>query len=245
MRNNLLKAFNIIAGFASIVSMFYLLFTDEVNGKIALFAFCFFLLFACISLIYGINQFIKKENEKDHKKVSVFTTFETIDNTHGVFETYRVIQSKRMILSCIDQNFKWSGSKMPEISSDLQTIKQVKTIADNYDKAVLEFKRPLLFNETATVHFKAKTDDFDGSALPYLDYKVDTEINIIHYRVILRHKDNSYNKPAILSKKAINSDHPTNYERFGSVPFDPISKSYQYNLITPEIGYFYRLEWEK
>lgn len=69
MRNNLLKAFNIIAGFASIVSMFYLLFTDEVNGKIALFAFCFFLLFACISLIYGINQFIKKKTKKTIKSI--------------------------------------------------------------------------------------------------------------------------------------------------------------------------------
>lgn len=240
-----LAVFNFVAGFASIVSVLFLVFSDEANALIALAFFCLFLLITLFSILRVLQMFVRKENERDHKKVSVFTTFETLDETHSRFETYRVIQSKRLVLSEVDQNFKWSGSKMPRLSSDLQTIRMVQTKDGDYDKAVLVLKRPLVYNETCTIHFRAEMDDFDGKAQPHLDYRVDMSLSIIHFRVILRHKGDEFARPAKVLRRRVQCEHPADYEEIGSVAFDKRSRSYQYNLIDPEVGYYYRLTWEK
>lgn len=245
LKNNLYTIFNSLAGIASIIGVVLLAFSSQTNAIIALSFFCAALTILLISILYAIHSFIKKENENNHLKVSVFTKFETIDNTHSIFETYRVIQSKRLVLTEIDQMFKWSGSKLPRVSSKFQTVKDVITDKQDYDKAILTFKRPLLYNETGVVHFKAETDDFDGLAKPYLDYRVETLINIIHYRVILKHKSSDFNAPAEVLRKPIHSKHPVDYEKIESVTFDERAKSYEYYLTNPEIGYFYRLQWEK
>lgn len=239
------RVFNIVAGCASIMGVFYLFFTDKEVGVIALFAFCVFLLFAIGTLCIGVVKLIKKEHPDDYNKITVFTSYETTDGIHGVYEVFKVIQSKRLILQQVEHNFKWTGSKRPNISSELQEIKQlIESDANNYDKAILLLKKPLGFNETGTIHFKALTDDFDGKAQPHLDFKVCNAINVIHFRVTLKHKDD-YSKPAKLLKKPIESSVPTEYEQYGSICFDKLSKSYQYYLTNPEIGYYYRLEWEK
>lgn len=245
MKNWLWKFFNIVAGCASIIGVLYLFFTDKENSIIALSAFCLFLLFVIASLWFAILKLIKKENPEDYKKITVFTSYETTDGIHGVYEVFKVIQSKRLILQQVDHNFKWTGSKRPEVSSELQEIKQlVESGGNDYDKAVLLLKRPLGFNETGTIHFKALTDDYDGMAQPHLDFKVSNSIDVIHFRVTLKHKED-VRKPAKLLKKPIDSKAPTDYVQYGSVTFDVLSKSYQYYLTNPEIGYYYRLEWEK
>ena len=239
------KLFNIIAGLASIIGVFYLFFTDKENGVIALCAFCVFLFFLLVAIWLGIYKLIRKEHPIDYKKITVFTSYETNDGIHGIYEVFKVIQSKRLILHQIEHNFKWTGSKMPEVSSELQEIKEVKeSTANEYDKAILLLKRPLGYNETGTIHFKALTDDFDDKAQPHLDFKVDNVVNVIHFRVTLKHKEN-FSQPAKLLKKPIESKIPAEYEQYGSVSFDKQSKSYQYYLTDPEIGYYYRLEWEK
>ena len=183
MKNWLLKAFNITAGCASILGVFFLFFTNEENGKIALLAFSLFLLLMLIATWVGIVKAIKKEYLEDYKKITVFTSYETSDGIHGVYEVFKVIQSKRLVLQQIEHNFKWTGSKRPEISSALQDIKQiVESDNNNYDKAVLTLRKPLKFNETGTIHVKALTDDFDYRAQPHLDYKVNNEINVIRKR---------------------------------------------------------------
>lgn len=88
-------------------------------------------------------------------------------------------------------------------------------------------------------------DDFDGKALPHLDYRVDMSLSIIHFRVILRHKGDDFERPAKILRRRVQCEHPTEYEEIGSVAFDKRSRSYQYNLIDPEVGYYYRLLWEK
>lgn len=245
LKNNLQTIFNGLAGFASIIGLIILAFSNQTNAIIALSFFCAALIVLLISILYAIHCFIKKENENNHIKVSVFTKFETIDNTHSIFETYRVIQSKRLVLTEINQMFKWSGSRLPKVSSKFQEVKDVITEKQDYDKAILRFKRPLLYNETGVVHFRAETDDFDNKAKPHLDYKVAAPINIIHYRVILKHKNSEFNAPAKILRKPIYSKHPADYEEIGSVTFDERAKSYEYYLTNPEIGYFYRLQWEK
>jgi Na+-transporting methylmalonyl-CoA/oxaloacetate decarboxylase gamma subunit len=240
------KIFNIVAGSASIFSVAFLLLTDRVNGMIALIAFCIFLLFLLILVTTAIFRLIRQENPEEYKKIAAFTSYEAVDEAHGVFEVFKVIQSKRLILQQVEHNFKWTGTKRPVISSELQEIKQL-VMSDNkdYDKALLRLKRPLGFNESCTIHFKALTDDFDGMAQPHLDFKVNSAMNVIHFRVTLKNKGCDYCKAAKILKKPIESNAPLGYEQYGSIPFDMQSKSYQYCLTDPEIGYFYRLEWEK
>lgn len=141
--------------------------------------------------------------------------------------------------------FKWSGSRLPKVSSKFQEVKDIIIEKQDYDRAILKFKRPLLYNETGVVHFRAETDDFDNTAKPHLDYRVEAPINIIHYRVVLKHKPSNFKTPAKILKKPIHSKHPVEYEEVGSVTFDEKAKSYEYYLTDPEIGYFYRLQWEK
>ncbi|GHT41276.1 hypothetical protein AGMMS49965_10820 [Bacteroidia bacterium] len=35
------------------------------------------------------------------------------------------------------------------------------------------------------------------------------------------------------------------YETIETVTFDNPCKSYEYHLLEPEVGYFYRIEWQK
>lgn len=142
---------------------FTFFFSDEKTGVLALLFFSVFLLGLLIAVWVGIIGMIKKENSNDYKKITSFTSFETNDGIHGVYEVFKIIQSKRVFLQQIDHNFKWSGSKMP----------------------------------------------------------------------------------AKLLKKPIESVIPAEYKQYGSVPFDQQSKSYQHCMTDPEIGFYYRLEWEK
>lgn len=49
---------------------------------------------------------------------------------------------------------------------------------------------------------------------------------------------------SVFKKKLIGSA-SAEYEEICEVPFNPVSKSYEHVLTDPEIGYYYRLEWER
>ena len=228
------------------MSVIFLLLTDQINSMIALCAFCTFLICLLALLTTTVFRFVSQENPEEYKKIAAFTSYEAVDDTHGIFEVFKVIQSKRLILQHVEHNFKWTGTQRPVISSELQEIERlIISEKKDYDKALLRLKKPLAFNESCTIHFKALTDDIDGMAQPHLDFKVSSAMNVIHFRVTLKNKGGDYSKPAKILKKPIESNVPLGYEQYGSIPFDIQSKSYQYCLPEPEIGYFYRLEWEK
>lgn len=244
-----LKWIVLIIGFlgsiASIVGVIVSMCSTEINSVVILGCISAFLVSILILNIYGVLQFIKNENEKPYKKISIFATFETHDDTHSTYETYRVIQSKRLALTYFDHEFKWSGTKTPVLSSDIQQIgTYTPKDANEYDVVRLHFNTPLIFNDTATVHFRAELDDVDHVAKPYLEFKVDTPINLILYKIILKNKPSIFNDSAILYKKAIGAP-LAKYERVCTVSFDSATKTYQYPLIDPQVGYFYKLEWKK
>lgn len=246
MKAKLLKSFNIVAGCASILSVTFLLLTDQINSMIALCVFCLFLICLLALITTSVFRLVSQENPEEYKKIAAFTSYEAVDDTHGIFEVFKVIQSKRLILQQVEHNFKWTGTQRHVISSELQEIERlIISEKKDYDKALLRLKKPLGFNESCTIHFKALTDDIDGMAQPHLDFKVSSAMNVIHFRVTLKNKGGDFAKPAKILKKPIESNVPLGYEQYGSIPFDIQSKSYQYCLPEPEIGYFYRLEWEK
>ena len=74
---------------------------------------------------------------------------------HFTFETYRLIQCKRPLLAELEYNYRWSGSISPKISSENQRIEeQACRTDDNYHTAIIKFKKPLTFNESAVLHKK-------------------------------------------------------------------------------------------
>lgn len=247
IKETLLFWLAILGGLSSIAGFFVALSSDPSRAIIVLIAIIVFLVALLLSIWYAIHKIIHKEFDKDYIKLSFFTKYEYIDQTHIIYDGYRLIQSKRAYLSNIKWAFKWTGTKQPAISSTLQNCdgKIIENTSNDYDHVILKFKKALSYNESAVVHFHAKMDDVDNTAQPHLDVKVEEPISVIDFRVILAYKDSNFSEKARFMRKPINSGVPTDYHVLETVTFNSYSKSYEYVLTNPEVGYFYRLEWEK
>lgn len=237
----------ILGGISSIAGVVIALCSDKNKAIIALIAIIIALTTALFVLIYSVRKIVHREYDRDYLKLSFFTKYECLDGTHIAYDGYRLIQSKRIFLSDIKWSFKWTGSRPPTINSSLQNCDgQIITSSSNdYDHVVLKFKKALFYNESAVVHFHADMDDVDGTAQPHLDVKVEEPISVVDFRVILAYKDSNFNEQARFMRKPVNSRTPSSYQILETVNFHTHSKSYEYVLTNPEVGYFYRLEWEK
>lgn len=195
-----------------------------------------------------LQKYTKQHTKDPFIRTSTFIKYETEnDKSKITFETYRVIQCKSLIMTYFPYNFKWTGTKEPKITSKLQIVGKNKSSRgqEEYDSVQLEFKDPLRYNENAVVHFHAELDDVDGISEPYTECRVDEPISIIHFRIILKYKKSTFNESAFLWRKKINSMIGAGYERIESIQFKGGCKSYEYHLVNPEIGYYYKIEWKK
>ena len=237
----------ILSGISSIAGFIVVLCSDKNKVIIVLIAIIVFLVALLLSIWYAISKILQKEFDRDYLKLSFFTKYEYLDKTHISYDGYRLIQSKRAFLPDIRWAFKWTGSKQPKISSTLQNCdgQIIRSSSNDYDHIVLKFKKALLYNESAVVHFHADMDDVDDTAQPHLDVRVDEPISVVDFRVILAYKDANFNEQARFMRKPVNSRVPTNYQILETVNFNTHSKSYEYVLTNPDVGYFYRLEWIK
>ena len=240
--------FAFFASLASILGLVFLFTSNTYAVLIALAFFCLMLLAFTSYLIYFLFKILKLNNgNADHENRSTFIKYETTDGKQIVYETYKLLQCKKPILTEMDYNFKWSGSIMTKVTSDLQDVINIvdEKNPDMYDKAILKFKKPLHYNQNSVLHFKAELDDVDGKSLPHVETRVTDEIDIIHYRIILKHKSETYDKNAILERCKMNSNMSSNFEKIKEIAFDKNTKSYEYHLLNPEVQYYYRITWEK
>lgn len=237
----------ILSGISAIAGFVVALCSDKDKAIIALIAIIVFLIALLLSVWYTISKIVHKEYDKDYLKLSFFTKYECLDRTHISYDGYRLIQSKRALLSDIQWAFKWTGSRPPRISSTLQDCDGhiIRSSSNDYDHVVLKFKKALFYNESAVVHFHADMDDVDGTAQPHLDVRVEEPISVVDFRVILAYKDANFTEQAKFMRKPVNSRVPSDYQILETVNFNTHSKSYEYVLTNPEVGYFYRLEWVK
>ena len=239
------KQFYFLASLASIITLI-ILFVKESNAVwIALSFFCVLIFAFTCTLIYTLFRLINlKEVEFESK--STFVKYETTDAHTIIFEVYKLIQSKKAIITEHLFNFKWTGSAMPVITSELQSVSNTFSKEDSsvYDNAVLKFNRPIYYNENEVVHFKAVLDDTDKRSEPYVSNRIMQEVDIIHYRIILKHKPADYCQNAFLERKMIDSI-TNNFTTIKEIAFDPATKSYEHHLLKPELGYVYRIRWEK
>lgn len=238
---------NIVCGLSSILSLGLLIFGDKNAVIIALSFFCFSLLTVLIAILYALNSYLKKGKDSDYKRIATHIKYDALDKTHINYDVYRIVQAKCILLQKIIHGYHWTGSKEPEIDSKYQTVtnKQVRGESDDmYSTVDLQFREPLLYNETTVAHFNSKMDDTDMKAEPFVSFKT-TNSEFLFFKIILRYKDSSFCEPATLYKRKINATTMNKDKAIETIPFDKESKSYEYSMPAPEVGYFYTIQWDK
>ena len=239
------KQFYFFTSFASIIGLCTLFISDKHSVIIALCFFCLMLLAFTLSLLYTVFK-ITNQNETEFDSKSTFVKYETLDGKSITFEIYKLIQAKKTILSDYTFNFKWSGSILPKITSDLQDVVNVLDLQDAslYDKAILKFRKPIYYNQNEVIHFKAILNDIDKMSQTYVSNRITQEVDIIHYRIILKYKPENYDVNAIVEKRKINAI-DSKYEKVEELSFDYATKSYEYHLLKPDLGFIYRISWTR
>lgn len=236
--------FAFFASLSSILGLVILFLADKWAVFIALAFFCLMLLTFTSYLIYALYKILDIK-QTDHENRSTFIKYETLDGNTITYETYKLIQVKKPILTEMDYNFKWTGTHLPRVTSDLQEVVNIVDEQDptKYDRAILKFKKPIYYNQNCVLHFKAILDDVDKVSLPHVETRVISEVDIIHYRIILKNKAQEFSQNAILEKRRIDSAVSASFIKIREIPFDSATKTYEYHLLNPEIGYYYRIRW--
>jgi hypothetical protein len=241
--NLLSKPFYFLATLASLIG-FIIIFIEDKNKVLISFVFFNFLLLVLIgTLVYTILKLLSNSTA-DFESKSTFIKYETLDGNKISYDVYKLIQCKRPLLSQYEYNFKWSGTHLPVITSELQKVENILDSKDpsNYDKAILIFSKPLNFNDSCVINFKADLDDTDKQSETYISNRIIRPVDIIHYRILLGYKKENSN--AILERRKIESVSQT-FEKIKEIAFDKTSQSYEYPLLNPELGYIYRIKWER
>lgn len=244
LRRYLYPWFVDVASLASIIGLIVVFCAKDYAVIIALITFCIALIILLIAGLVSINKIIIRNYPNEYKKISSFYNFQCDDGIHSTFETFRLIQCKRSLLTELEYQFKWSGNITPKVSSENQRIEILSDKDENgYTTSLIKFKKPLTYNETTVLHIKTENDDADGAALPYLSCKIDTPIDIMQFRILLAYKPDDYSKPAYISRRRLNSNE--DFQIIGSAAFNQRYKQYFYILARPDTGYIYKIEWDK
>jgi hypothetical protein len=237
----------IIGSISSVIAIILLAFKDAHKANIALVLFAIFLIVMIVRAFIFFKNYLKCSYPKGYSKISTFYRYTTIDAKFIEYENYKHIQCKAPFLTEHEHGFHWTGDKKPKISSTLQTIdkKIIQGGDGDYDRVFLKFKNPLLYNEIGLIHMFMQLDDSNQKSETYLDSKIIEPIQMIQFHIELMYKPNDYNEPARILRKSFKSNIPCQYEQIEQIQFEQRSKSYRHTLINPEVGYFYRIEWDR
>lgn len=239
--------FTVIASLCSIIGLVLMFMSNKEAVMVALCVIIIGFISLIIGILRGINKLVKDNSSEDYKPISSFYTFKSYDGVRSEFEVFRTIQCKRLFLTEIPYNFKWTGSKAPEITSIAQDIDPLNHVDDKdvWDTTKIRFREPLKYNECTVIHIKTENDDCDNTAKPWISSRLNAPINFMVFRVMLAYKPDEYMLPAIFERKKIDTQIDGDYVRIDSVTFDKQHKCYYYTVVNPEPGYIYRLRWEK
>jgi len=231
--------------FCSIASIIFLIFNETVCAFIALGVLCIMLICLLWRIVVVLNHFLEKPTEDKHKCIASFIKYKCPDGENVYFETYKLIQAKCSVLHFFDLGLKWSGTRQLEVESSLQDIENFRINNSNteYDNVILRLKRPVLYNENTVIHCKTHVNDADHRSDPKVEVCVKSPTELINTTIELSFKER--NTPARCMKKRIESIVPQNYQLFDSIPFNEKTRQYEYSLINPDPGYFYKIEWDR
>ena len=247
LRTYISSTCSFLASLCSILSIILMLVSNETYTLIALIVLCLGFIILIYGILRGINKIVLDNSSEDYRRISSFCIFLSHDGVKSTFESFRMIQCKRLFLTDIPYNFKWTGSIRPRLSSTSQIIEDIVFHDDEkkWDEAKIKFKHPLKYNESTVIHIKTENDDPDHKAQPWISCKLDSPIDMMTFRVLLSYKDANFNKPAILENKDLNTQIDGDYKALESVPFDKGNKMYSYCCANPQPGRIYRLRWER
>lgn len=235
------------ASLCSIVGLVLLFINNKTACIIALAVFCIGLITIIYRILKAINKLVLDNSNREYRSISSFYVYQSKDGQKSTFDTYRLIQCKRLFLTEIPYRFKWSGTRNPVLTSNAQTIENVHHYKDKnqWDGASIKFNRPLRYNECTVVNVKTENDDFDGTAKPWISCNLQTPIEMMLFRVMLSYKPDTFNAPAIFERKKIDTEIDGDFEYLESVDYDAGNKLYSFCKVNPEPGFIYRLRWEK
>ena len=233
----------------SILGVILLFVNNKLACIIALIVFCVGFIFIIYGIMKAINKMVLENSDKEYKSIATALVYQTTspDGRKSTLETYRMIQCKRLFLTEIHFNFKWTGTKQPQLSSNAQIIENVHHDEDGnkWDDAIVKFTKPLRYNECTVINIKTENDDFDDTAQPWLSCKLSAPIEMLVFRILLSHKPDNYADPAVFERKKIDADIDGDYKYIERIEFDQKNKQYSFSKVNPEPGFIYRLKWEK
>jgi hypothetical protein len=236
--------FNLIASLASVTGLLISIFSNKDATEIALASLILFLSLILLRFFYVTKTFLLQKTEYGYHKFATYVRYSTDDGKHISYELHKYLQCKTIAMDEYVHEFYWSGSSQPVITSLLQTCSSFqKAPKGEYDKAILKFKKPLGYNEFAIVHVKMDIDDSDQRSSPFCEQAVKEVVQLLNFRIELRHLEN--HSDARISKRRLSAPVQSIYEPVSFSKFDTSSRAYEYTVFMPEVGYCYRIEWDK
>lgn len=243
------STFGVICQVASIVSLVVAFIDKNWAVYVALS-------FVCLSLVSFIVAvallFFKRSSTKypeGFKRVASFCFYRTEDGENITCTAKRIIQCKSLCLSEIEHKFKWTGRNMPDFSAGKHKVisKTTTTGSGDYDFDVTKIRLtcPLLYDETETINVEAVVNDADHVSKPFLCNIVKYPVGHLVFSVLLGYKPDGFSKPAVLYKKKIGCDTDPAFELVEEIPFDAKHKRYYVEKDDPDVGYLYKIEWER
>lgn len=245
MKTLLISAANLLATALTIIAFFLGFLSNEKYLQYSLITFVVFLLLLLVLIFYGIHKFMTTHNENGHIVKSAFSTYISYDGKKIEYESFFHIQCKKLWMDKYNWRYNWTGNDTPVVESKIQKVVESIVAKDKYNfaTAVLKFNKPIVYNETLPVHFSSIMNDEDCVSKTHLLLRVTNPTDIVSFKAILPYKERASN--AILERKKIDALVDTDFELIKYIPFNTETKSYSSELVSPEIGYFYRMRWER
>lgn len=207
---------------------------------IALVAVILFLLVVLVKFFSVINKIAALKAPEGSLRFATYIRYSTQDGRFIKYEVHKHMQCKTLILGSHIHKFHWTGSKPPLVKSDLQDVVNQRSIAGNYDEVELSFKKPLTYNDWCVVHIQMELDDTDNKSSKHCELSVKEPVQLVSFRIDLRHLNNNHDAK-ITEKRS--SDLFSNERCIANVCFDRDSKSYEYIIHNPQMGYTYKIDW--
>jgi len=239
------RTFVNIASAASIIGLAIIAFSDKNQAIIGLSAIIIFLIAVLIKIYISFSQYLGQQTSKGYKNLSTTSKYITHDGKTITYETHKYIVCKQLLFAEHEHKYTWSGTKSPVISSETMIVEGiVKTGDGDWDKVILRFKEPLMFNDFAIIHLRMQIDDSDCRSSTHMELQVTEKMQLLEFIAELRHKKGSV-KPARLLKKKLNTQTSVSYELIKEVLFDKATCSYETSVYDPKPNFSYRLEWDR
>lgn len=197
---------------------------------------------ALMASIYRLFSKSMSARSKDgFCRMATTCIFRTEDGKNARFECRRFIQSKSAFLTSIKHDFKWRGTGSYIIESGGSKLTPTCSAdSGEFDHVIVPIGKNLYYNECDVVEVSFLSDY--ANIKPVFTQKIEQPIGTLEFKVMLGHKDDA--GEISLYRKPIKSSVDKEYDVVSKLSFNKTFRMYEYSF-TPEVGYIYKLEWQK